>query len=73
MKKKIGLETIQYTQTKTNASYEKLMLDLMSNLIKETKENNNIFRQHIGKSPNNTASSFYSFKEATNMPSKMSR
>jgi hypothetical protein len=69
MKKKgERLEPIQGI-SRTEASYEKLMLEMMSKLVFETKENNRLIQEHFGKSPPKAMAFTHSgFKEKSNLP-----
>lgn len=69
MKKKIGgLDPIQGI-TKSEASYEKLMLEMMSKLVHEIRENNQLVKEHLGKPTRGPMNNTYSsFKEKSNLP-----
>ena len=48
------------------------MLQMMSKLVSETKDNNAIMREQFGKVPNKANSTIFNgFKDRTNMPSGM--
>ena len=45
--KKTALQPI-FHKTRSEASYEKLMLDMMSKLVDETRTNNELIRKYFG-------------------------
>lgn len=55
------------TITKPEASYEKLMLEMMSKLVGETRENNSLIRENYSKDFKMHKATESSFRDRTNI------
>jgi hypothetical protein len=55
------------TLTKPEASYEKLMLEMMSKLVGETRENNILIRENYTKDPKVQRANESNFRDRTNI------